>query len=520
MGQYYKIIFLAFWFPQAFFQLIEYLYWIQVKEYRYDRIISFLRTQSGRDSFGIIKQTLKFIALYAAFINFAFLDIYVAILAYASYLYVSKYLSKKAKKPVFTLRIVLILLFSLVLLAFLSIFSVLNLEGIVALFAVLETALMLSGFAGLIITSPLVNFAKLQARKAAVSRLHKVKPKIVGITGSFGKTTTKDFVYQILSASKAVEKTVGSENTEFGIFRKIARLKESTEVFVMEVGAYKRGEIKKVVDYIQPGIAIITGIEPQHLELFGSLDNLFNAKYELIQSLPKDGLAIINFDSLESRKLYRKARKNNITTLTYGIKSKTADLLLRPKSSDEHGVIFDVSMKGIKQRMFAPVPGVKFLQNIGAAVLVARHLNVSWGDIIATVDKLTMPEKTMNVTTLGSGAVFVDDTFNSSPAGFVNALEYLDTYVAKRKVVITPGLIELGSKTLASYTKVAKKMKNIDLLIVTKQEALGEFRQYNGKVEFAKDHKTLLEIVSRHNSKDIVFLAEGRLPSGFLKEIV
>ena len=133
---------------------------------------------------------------------------------------------------------------------------------------------------------------------------------VIGVTGSFGKTTTKDFIAHLLSQKYKTEKTLANQNTDWGIARKAADLAKDTEIFVVEMGAYKKGEIKKVTEFVKPNLAVVTGIEPQHLALFGSLQNIKEAKYELIQALPKNGEAVFNGNNIGCIEMFEWAKKD------------------------------------------------------------------------------------------------------------------------------------------------------------------------------------------------------------------
>src|SRR4030042_886464 len=140
--------------------------------------------------------------------------------------------------------------------------------------------------------------------------------KIVGVTGSYGKTSTKDFIAQILAKKYKVAKTEGTNNTKIGISQNIIeKIDKDTEIFVVEMGAYKKGEINDICQLIQPRMAVVTVINEQHLAIFGSLKNLIEAKYEIIENLPKNGIAILNGNNHYCLEMAKKASKNFKTIL-------------------------------------------------------------------------------------------------------------------------------------------------------------------------------------------------------------
>ena len=137
-----------------------------------------------------------------------------------------------------------------------------------------------------------------------------LKPKVIAITGSYGKTSTKDFLATILSKRYKVLKTPGSFNTPMGICKVIrGELKPEHEIFIVEMGAKEKGNIKELCDLVRPEIGIITAIGPQHLETFKTMESVVSTKYELIESLPVEGIAVLNNDDENCRNLVKRIKE-------------------------------------------------------------------------------------------------------------------------------------------------------------------------------------------------------------------
>ena len=336
--------------------------------------------------------------------------------------------------------------------------------------------------------------------------LSRVKPLVIGVTGSYGKSTTKEFIATILSSSYKVVKTQGSENTLFGVVRTINQhLTLDSQVLVAELGAYKRGEIANLAGLIKPRIGVITGVEPQHLDLFGSLENIQKAKYELVESLGKDGIAVINFGNDYSRPFVNWAKHQQIRIVSYKVSARLHD----PKvdlsgivlKSDRSGTTLEIKEGKNTRTIQVNLPGVHFAENVLAALLVARLLNLSWEKITKSLAKLSTNAGTFEVYKSKLGAYIIDDSLNSTPKAFKVALDYLANYEGS-KMVFTSGIIELGNEAAEIHKELGSRMAGkISGLILTKKL-------------FAKDFKAGLA-----NSDDIIKVVENK-PARLHRELI
>ena len=234
--------------------------------------------------------------------------------------------------------------------------------------------------------------------------------KTIGIAGSYGKSTTKYFLHHLLSSSFAVITTPNSVNTPLGISRIIlTKLTPQHQFFIVEMGAYKRGEIKEMCRLVQPETGIITNLASQHLALFGSMKNLITAKSELIQCLPKEGMVLINSGSIYQPVFDRK----RIKKVVYFGEGK------------------------IQAKLLKTAPIVDFLKpNLEAALYLANHFNISEQNLSEQLKTLPLPPHTMTKTRGFQGSLIIDDTFNANPDGVLAALEYIDSLLYKKRLVI------------------------------------------------------------------------------------
>ena len=360
-----------------------------------------------------------------------------------------------AKKPlVFTARakrlFALALLFQIVVTTLLLVFVTENRWRIgVFLFSELTVPiLVISSF----LIWPLehtINGAYLHdARK----RIKNLQPKIIGITGSYGKTSTKYILHQILSQKYNTLMTPDSYNTPMGICKVIrGDLLPSHEYFIVEMGAYKRGDIRELCRLAPPEIGILTAVGPQHLERFKSIENTARAKYELIEALPLDGLAVINADNEICAGLADKT--DSVPVIRYGLEynrngNSTISLKTSNIKQSEKGLTFTVEDENEgSAEITTRLLGRHNVSNILAAVTVSLNCGMSLKEIQEALTRLEPVPHRLQLIAGGAGVTVIDDSFNSNPEGAKAALEVLSDFVSEKKgkkVLVTPGMIELG----------------------------------------------------------------------------
>lgn len=526
---YFIFIVILLWLPQAFRQLLLWTYWIQVKEYRLDRFASLIKSSSGRKSLGFVSTFGKIILLLGLILftnkqmwrfGNQLLVITVIYFVILDFRLIGDGVFKKLRKPTLTLRAFEILIITLAG-TLIILGSVLARTTLYSSLLFSEVLLLILPFVAVVATSVLVRRTKLVAIDLAQRKIKKINPKVIGITGSYGKTTTKEFIYRLLSSKYKVSKTPGSHNTEFGLARAVINnLGARDKYFVAEYGAYKKGEIKKLTKIAKPEIAVIIAIEPQHLELFGSLGNIKKAKYELVNALEKGDTAIFNIGNSGVNELYKKAKKqrSDLTILSYkfsnlGKTLKNTDISAYVVQETKKGITFIVNYMGEKHKLSTNLPASFFVENLLPAILIANKENISWGYIRKSLKNLSLPAKTINIIKKKTGVVIIDDSHNSTPTGFEAALNALSKYKSRKKIVITPGIIELGELSKSIHSQIAKKMKEnkIDLLILTKQDEYKIFKENLGKKTIMFKNKSQVLEVLKDPSENVI-LIEGRVP--------
>lgn len=281
--------------------------------------------------------------------------------------------------------------------------------------------------------------------KTAQEKIRKMNNlTVVGITGSYGKTSTKFITSTILKEKFNVQDTPSSYNTPMGLSKVINNeLTDDKEVFVAEMGAYVKGEIKEVADLVQPDIGIITSIGPAHLESFGSIENIINTKYEIIESLNEDGIAVFNYDDENLKKV---ADSTKLKKYYYGFNDIiNLDVYAKDVSVNSRGSTFALVIKELGEiECSTKMLGKHNIGNILAGCTVGYILGLTLEEIAIGVTKIQPVEHRLNIIDPGTGVIIIDDGFNSNPSGAKAALDVLNEFKTGRRFVVTPGMVELG----------------------------------------------------------------------------
>ena len=347
---------------------------------------------------------------------------------------------------------------------------------------------------------------------------------VVGITGSYGKTSSKNILSDILNIKYITRPTPRNLNTEYGLMITINNhLDKYDQVFIAEMGAYTNGEIKTLCDMVHPKYGILTRVGTAHLETFKTRENIQKTKFELIESLPSDGLAVLNKDD-EWQTSYN--LKNDVKVIWIGIDNKDADVVADNIKCSDKGSTFDVKFKGEKDTYSfeTRLLGQNNIYNILASIALGKHLGMSITDLQTGVRKVKSIEHRLELKDLG-GMFMIDDAYNSNPVGAKMAVEVL-SMMPGTKVVVTPGMIELGSKQEEYNYEFGKQIASSkpDYVILIGEKITKPI--YNGLIDskYDKDKIYILNNVVdsyplirklKENKKDIYALFENDLPDSY-----
>jgi UDP-N-acetylmuramoyl-tripeptide--D-alanyl-D-alanine ligase len=324
---------------------------------------------------------------------------------------------------------------------------------------------------------------------AARRNLDEASPLVVAITGSFGKTSTKFAVAGLIGPRAEVLVTPGSYNTPLGVCRTInEHMERSHRYFVVEIGAYREGDVEELCRFVRPRIGVLTAVGPAHLERFGSLDAIRRAKYEIVTSLPPDGIAVMNVDDPEVRKLADGT--SGVEVVRYGLDEAGAPHVgARSVTLDASGMSFTITDKRSNESLEAHTRllGRHAAGHILAGVAVALAAGRTLAEVHAPIESLEPVEHRLQMIEGAGGVTVIDDAYNSNPEGAAAALEVLASMPGRKKVVVTPGIIELGPLQAQENLRLGERAARVaDVLIVVAKEnrsAIVEGAQRGGGVE-------------------------------------
>ncbi|BDC49627.1 UDP-N-acetylmuramoyl-tripeptide--D-alanyl-D-alanine ligase [Bryobacterales bacterium F-183] len=280
--------------------------------------------------------------------------------------------------------------------------------------------------------------------------------KVIGVTGSAGKTTTKDIIAALLSTKLTTGKTVGNFNNHVGLPLSILRLPQDSQAAVLELGMNHGGEIRDLSAISKHSIAVVTNVGPAHIENFESIEGIAAAKRELVEALPADGLAVLNADDPRVAKF---ATAHAGRTVTYGI-DQPADI----RATDVHGSRFRVDGVGFD----LPLTGRHNILNVLAGIAVAREFGIATGDLVDAVSKLS-PGHMRGERIVHNGMVLWNDCYNANPSAMKAMLDVLrDTADAPgRRIAVLGEMLELGHEAEAMHREVGSyaAMQGVSVLL-------------------------------------------------------
>ncbi|HEU4480452.1 MAG TPA: UDP-N-acetylmuramoyl-tripeptide--D-alanyl-D-alanine ligase [Actinomycetota bacterium] len=298
------------------------------------------------------------------------------------------------------------------------------------------------------VMTPVQNVINGRYLRAARSKLAAVDPLVVGVTGSYGKTSTKFAIEGLLGRGDAVLATPGSFNTPLGVSRTINEsLGPAHRYFIVEMGARQPGDIAEICDLVRHRIGVLTAVGPAHLESFGSLEAIERTKAEIVERLPSDGVAVLNVDDPIVRKVADRAAAAGRSVIRYGIEEEgRPDVTMRDLLVVEDGTASTIAdtRDGTTLAVRSALLGRHALGNLLAAVGVALAAGLRLEDLKDPIEALQPVEHRLQVIKGEGGVTVIDDAYNSNPSGAAAALEVLERMPGRRKIVVTPGMVELG----------------------------------------------------------------------------
>ena len=314
-------------------------------------------------------------------------------------------------------------------------------------------------------------------QRMAEEKLRVRSPKVIAVTGSAGKTTTKELIAHMLAARYRVLRTPSSFNTPMGISRTVNDALTDQDYFVVEMGAYTKGEIAKLCRLVGGAdISVITTVNAQHLERFGSLEKTAEAKFEIVEGLKPGGTAVLNFDVPAVR--MHAANHPGLDILTFGIESDDVRLRATAVREQEGGIEVDLTVDGESAMVRTPLLGRHNAGNVLAAIGVGLKCGLDLPYMAAALRTARPPEHRLQPMTLPTGGIYLDDGYNGNPQGIIGALEVLGAYAPKRRIVITPGLIEMGKDRAQYHEAIGRAAAgNVDVAFLVGPKQTADIRR-------------------------------------------
>ena len=545
------------------------LFWIylwQLKEYHIGRFIDHFSTDKGKTlvfgAISIVKLILLiFLLIDSVFLTLVFYVLF-AVWAIESLLFIYSIFTKTFKRPVVTKKTVFLTSTSILLVILYAVFAynyndVLGFTFSILLFDIL-TPLLIS--AVVLLFQPFFVLARNGILKKAAKKISTFKNlTVIGITGSYGKTSTKEFLTTILASKFNVLSTPEHKNSEIGIAQTILQsLNEKHKIFIVEMGSYSKGGIKLLCDIVKPRIGIVTGVNEQHLATFGSLENLLSAEggRELAESLPKNGLIILNGDNKYCLDLYKKTGINKKTKAPIlekiGARPSTQDLSALVYTVKKDTVDSDIWTEDVEARKDSlhfiaicqdkeiahfdvSVLGKQNVQNLLGAILIAKELGMNLEEISIACKNIRQEQAGMTLKKGLYGLNVIDSSYSSNPDGVMADLDYLnifgqnllslDNFIQAKKVIVMPCLIELGSKSKEIHRQIGKKIAEVcDLAIITTKDRFDDIK--SGAIEYSMPADKILlcdkpadivNIITTFCKEGDAVLLEGRVPGELIR---
>jgi UDP-N-acetylmuramoyl-tripeptide--D-alanyl-D-alanine ligase len=303
----------------------------------------------------------------------------------------------------------------------------------------------------------------------ARAKLDQLKPTVIGITGSYGKTSVKHILGHVLETARPTLITPGSVNTAMGIARVIReRLGPQHRYFVVEMGAYGIGSIRRLCALTPPQLGIVSAIGKAHYERFKSLDAVAHAKFELAEAARDNGgTVIVAADVLEFAWPAEFVERHHDIVITVG-EAPASDLVIDTLRQEQEGIVATVRWRGASYELRAPLFGLHQGRNMALAFAAACTLGLAPEDVVASLRSTPQIAHRLEVKRQGNGTVVIDDAYNSNPVGFASALGLLDVLRRPegRRILVTPGMVELGSEHDAEHARIGRlAAEHVDVLV-------------------------------------------------------
>jgi UDP-N-acetylmuramoyl-tripeptide--D-alanyl-D-alanine ligase len=335
---------------------------------------------------------------------------------------------------------------------------------------------------------------------------------VIAITGSSGKTTTKDLVAAVLGQKYKTLKTQGNFNNQFGIPQTLLKFEESHQMAVIEMGMDHLGDIEKSIALVRPAISVITNVGLTHIEILKSQDNIFKAKKEILLTLGEKDIALINNDDTCLKTL--KKEDLPYTLKTFGL-NEAADIYVTAWSADQEGLKIEVMADRKAENYTFKLPGQHNVYNCLVAIFLGKHFALTQAQIQAGLDAFEPSANRMDIFKEQEMLV-INDSYNANPDAMRGALDVLDTYAAggKRRIAVLGDMLEMGQYAPEAHLKIGRYAQNkADLLIAVgadSKKIVEGFNRPEAVYHFAQVEDAVEKFLALLNKDDVILIKASR----------
>lgn len=456
-------------------KILEYIYRFQIKEYRWDRLKSYIDEIGWKNFF----YTFDLIFPAKKIRNGAIIAaLCICSIIYGIYIY---------KFPGYL--ILLITLFTPVL-AFIDVYAFVVLTSI-----------------------PVLIYREIKIMQAA-KKIAGSETVFIVVSGSYGKTSVKEYLYSFLKDKYNVAKTEKNMNTDIGVALSVLKnLKKNTDYFITEVGAYKCGEIAKICRFVRPSIVIITAFGNQHIDLYGSKEALVSAETEPIDYLRHGGTVYISNDIPEYPLIVKGAEYQIRTVST----KHAADYRAKNIDATHTGVKAEIKTPTDEFPIHTSVLGEHVISNILPALACAMDLGITKSRMRIAVRELEPIQDKLSVKKNKIGTTVISDSSNSNLEGFIQAIRVAATFPNHDKYIVSKGIIELGDEKQDSYERIVKELLKTDIVLLTTDPLFAQLSKE--QIILFENESYLKDHLVQYLHPDDLLLIEGRFSPGFLHTI-
>lgn len=352
----------------------------------------------------------------------------------------------------------------------------------------------------------------------AQAKIQKHPVPVIAISGTYGKTSVKEYLFHILSTTYHVAKTDKNMNTDVGVAQCVLQnITDETQYFLAEMGAYKKGEIADICKAISPTYGILTAAGNQHVDLFGSRENLVHAEAEILTYLPEQGRGYVN-TTIPGITILLQNLQAPITTFSPQQGSST-DCTIEEISTSQQGTKARITIRGREMSIRTTLLGEHTIHNLLPCIACALDLGVSEDNIQKAIQSLKPIRHKLSLHPGIQGSTILSDSSNSNVEGFIQAIRVADRMPQEKKILISKGIIELGKEKRESYKRILKELENTKIKLYTTDYLFSKIWTTYTAHYFEHEDLILAEI-QKITDNNTLLIIEGRFTPSFVKKLI